>query len=428
MQENESDVHPTHDLLEQVATKALTVEEVRNGFPALWAHLQECEECFAAFKELLRLAHEEGHREGHSEESETRRAVVLTAVAGLLAIALLAGGFLWWQQQASEETNVNRIYARMSPAVANIQVKSAGVTGSGLVFDKNGYVVTNYHVVNEAVNDEDIVVQLPGLGQVPARLVGYDIATDLAVLKVDAPPDRLTVAEFGNSDAVQVGDLAIVIGNPFGLSHSLTVGHISAVARRLMSNDMYAPDVAGVLQTDAAINPGNSGGPLFNRAGQVIGINTRIESPSGGSVGLGFAIPSNTVRRVAEEIIARGYVRRPFLGAGGRPVDATLAHDLGLPVEYGLLVQEVYPGSPAERAGLRAGDGPVQTTYGSVQGGADVILALDGQPVRNQSDLNELVAQHDVGDKVKLDILRNGRQVTIEATLTERPLRSREGT
>ncbi|MFQ5854960.1 MAG: S1C family serine protease [Anaerolineae bacterium] len=420
MQKHESAVHPAYEFMEEVASKALTMEEVGNGFPALWAHLQECEDCLAAFTALLRLAHEEGHREGHSEESETRRVVVMTAVAAVLAIAILAGGFLLWQRQ-TEEAAVNRVYERMSPTVANIQVKSAGVTGSGVVFDKNGYVITNYHVVDKAQNDKDIVVQLPGVNQVPSGLIGFDLATDLAVLKVDVPPDRLVVANFGNSDLVEVGDLAIAIGNPFGLSYSLTVGHISAVARRFMSNDMYAPDVAGVLQTDAAINPGNSGGPLFNSSGQVIGINTRIESPSGGSVGLGFAIPSNTALVVAREIISQGYVRHPFLGAGGRPIDATLAQDLGLPVDYGLLVQEIHPNSPAAKVGLTAGDGPVQTTYGEVKTGADIILAIDGEVVRNQLDLNERVAQHELGDRVKLDILRDGQRITLEATLTERP-------
>ncbi|MFQ5342061.1 MAG: S1C family serine protease [Anaerolineae bacterium] len=398
----------------------MTLEEVQDGFPALWAHLQECDECFAAFTSLLRLAHETGHKEGHSEESESRRAVLWTAVAAVLAIAILAGGFLFWQRQ-TEETIVNRVYQRMSPAVAHIQVTSAGVTGSGVVFDKDGFVITNYHVISEAQNDEDIAVNLPGLMRVPVHLIGYDVATDLAVLKVDVPPGRLTVAEFGNSEGVTVGDLAIAIGNPFGLSHTLTVGHISAVQRRLMSNDMYAPDVEGVLQTDAAINPGNSGGPLFNSAGQVIGMNTRIESPSGGSVGLGFAIPSNTILQVAREIIAKGHVRRPFLGAGGRPLNATLARDLGLPVERGLLVQEIHPDSPAANAGIRAGDTPSQTTYGSIMQGADVILAIDGQPVYNQSDLNQRVVQHALGDKVQLGILRDGQRITVEVTLTDRP-------
>lgn len=420
MQEHQSVIHPSHDFMEEVAERAMTMEEVRKGFPALWAHLQECSECFAAFQELLRVAHETGHREGHAEESETRRAVVMTAVAGLIAVFLLAGGALLWERQTADAA-VNRVYERLSPAVANIRVRSGGVTGSGVVFDREGYVLTNYHVIREANDDEDIMVQLPGLGEVSSQLVGYDIATDLAVLKVDVPASRLRVADFGNSNAVEVGDLAIAIGNPFGLSHSLTVGHISAVSRRFLSNDMYAPDVKGVLQTDAAINPGNSGGPLLNAGGQVIGINTRIESPSGGSVGVGFATPSNTALEVARAIIDRGYVRRPFLGVGGQPVDSTLARQLELPVDHGVLVQEIHEGSPADEIGLDAGDDPAQTVRGQVNEDADVILSVDGNPVQSQSGLNQLIAQHEIGEKVTLEILRDGERMSLEATLTERP-------
>lgn len=200
--------------------------------------------------------------------------------------------------------------------MASIQVESAGASGSGVVFDRNGYLLTNYHVIKGAQNDQDIRVQLPGHDQVSAKLVGYDIAIDLAVLQVDTPPEHLAAANFGDPNEVQPGDLAVAIGSPFGLSNSLTVGRISAVGRHLRSDDPHAPNIEGVLQTDAAINPGNSGGPLLNAGGQVIGINTRIESPSRGSAGLGFAIPSNTALLVAREIIARGYVRYPIQDAG----------------------------------------------------------------------------------------------------------------
>lgn len=417
--ENGSTVHPSHEFLQEIAGKTLSPEEVRNGFPALWAHLEECEECSAAFAELLRLAHEKGHQEGHAEEAKSRRAVVLTAMVGIVAVVIVAGGFAFWQLRTGENA-VERAYNKVSPAVADIQVQSASVTGSGVVFDKAGHILTNYHVIKDAQSAQDIVVKLPNLGQVPSTLVGYDIATDLAVLKVDPPPIRLTVAKFGNSSKVEVGDVAIAIGNPFGLSDSLTAGHISAVGRQFMSNDPYAPDVPGILQTDAAINPGNSGGPLLNAGGQVIGINSRIQSPSGGSAGIGFAIPSNLTLQVARDIISQGYVLRPFLGAGGRASDATLAKDLGLPVDHGLLVQEVYPNSPAAQIGLNAGSGTVKTSEGEVKKGADVILSLDGQSVNSQGDLNRLVAQHAVGDTVKLGILRNGQPLTLEATLARR--------
>ncbi len=345
------------------------------------------------------------------------RTVLLSAIAGILAVTLSFSSFVSAQGRPVA-TDINRIYAEMSPAVANIQVPSAGVTGSGVVFDRNGYVLTNYHVINEAQNNQDIVVRLPRSGQVPSTLIGYDVGTDLAVLKVDVPPGRLTVANFGDSNVVQVGDLALAIGNPHGLSLSLTVGHISYVGRRLESNDPYSPDVEGALQTDAAINPGNSGGPLFNASGQVIGINARNEP---GSDGLGFAIPSNTALQIAHEIVVRGFVRRPFLGAAGWPISATLARELDLPVDHGLLVQEVVPDSPAVQIGLNTGDGAVRTVYGEVKEGADIVLSIDGQPVRNQADLNRLVARHAIGDSIALGILRDGRRLTLKATLTERP-------
>ncbi len=275
------------------------------GLTLLAAVLNECEECRDSLMGLLQVAYLAGHLHGHAEEADSRRSILLTAVTGILAVILLAGGFFFWGSLTSEEARIHRIYTQMSPAVANIQVASAGVTGSGVVINRAGYILTNYHVIREARNDLDIIVQLPGLGEIPAHLVGYDPVTDLAILKVEAPPDRLTIVRFGDSYAVDVGDLAVAIGNPFRLSHSLTVGHISAVGRRFASYDDHSPAVEGVLQTDAAINPGNSGGPLFNLSGQMIGINTRIESPNGGSVGLGFAIPSNLARQISAQIIAR---------------------------------------------------------------------------------------------------------------------------
>ncbi|MFQ5593540.1 MAG: S1C family serine protease [Anaerolineae bacterium] len=360
---------------------------------------------------------QKGYREGGAAEPAVRRTMLLSVVASILAVTLSFSSFVFAQGRAAT-TDIGRVYAELSPAVANIQVSSAGDTGSGVVFDRNGYVLTNYHVINEALNDQDIVVRLPGPGQAPSTLIGYDKGTDLAVLKVDVPPRRLTTASFGNSDAVQVGDLALAIGNPHGLSHSLTVGHISFVGRRLVSNDPYTPDVEGALQTDAPINTGNSGGPLLDARGQVIGINSQHEP---GSDGLGFAIPSNTALRIAHEIIERGFVRRPFLGASGWPINLTLARELNLPVDHGLLLQEIVPESPAEQIGLDAGHGDVGTVYGQVKEGADILVSINGQPVRNQADLNSQVARHPIGDTVTLRVLRNGQELTLEATLAECP-------
>ncbi len=418
--------HPTPEMMEEVVHRVASLEDVAADFPTLWAHLQTCNPCLAAFTELLQIAHEEGHREGHMEEARSRRIVLTVAVAGILAVTMVAMLIVWVAPalfpSRSEEARVNRIYTQVSPAVAHIQVRSAGVTGSGVTFDRDGHILTNYHVVKDATNDADIRVLLPGMEGVTATVVGYDQATDLAVLKVEVPPKRLTIARFGDSNEVRVGDLAIAIGNPFGLSQTLTVGHISAIGRRLMTSDPYAPDIDGVLQTDAPINPGNSGGPLLNADGEVIGINTAIKSPSGGSVGIGFAIPSNTVREVVRELIQHGYVRRPFLGVEGRPLDPVTARGLGLPVQQGVLVQRVHPGSPAEQAGLRAGKGPVRTIYGELRGEeGDIILSLDGHPVRNRDELNRLVVQHHIGDRVTLEILRDGQRMTVEVTLGERP-------
>jgi S1-C subfamily serine protease len=301
-QKHPADDHPSQELMQQVAADVVTVDEVRDEFPALWAHLEQCEDCAATFWEFMQLQRERGRREGHLEEAQTRRMIGIAAIVAILAVVLLAGGFLLGQQQSGDAA-VNRVYVQVAPAVANIEVKSAGVKGSGFVFDKAGYLLTNFHVIKDAQNDQDIVVQLPGLDRSASKLVGSDTATDLAVLKVVDPPGRLTAVGFGNSDAVQVGDVAIAIGNPFGLSHTLTVGHISAVGRRLLTGNPDVPPIESVLQTDASINPGNSGGPLLNASGEVIGVNTQIKSPTGASVGIGFAIPSNTAQRVARDII-----------------------------------------------------------------------------------------------------------------------------
>lgn len=415
------DTHPSSILVQEVVDQAATLDQIKRGFPALWVHLEECDECRGAFTELMGLAYERGRERKQAEESETQRSVILLAAGSILAILLLAGGALLWQQMGGDAA-VNRIYEAMSPAVANIQVSSAGVTGSGVVFDERGYILTNYHVIREAESNQDLAIMLLGLGDIRSQLVGYDVPTDLAVLQVmDVPPSRLTVAEFGDSTSVEVGDLAIAIGNPFGLSRSLTVGHISAIGRKLMSNDPYAPDVDDVLQTDAAINPGNSGGPLFNREGKVIGINTRIESPLAGSVGVGFAISSRTALQIAGQIIERGHVRRPFLGIAGRPVDGELSQVLNLPVDYGLLIREIHPESPAAQMGLDAGFVNVDTQWGRFQKDADMILALNGQIVRTQDELNRQIARHQVGERIQMEVLQDGQRLTLDITLTERP-------
>jgi S1-C subfamily serine protease len=303
---------PADEIMETFAGKVISRSEAEDGFAGLLAILRECPESATAFAQLLRLAHLAGRQAHRVERVRTYRAALVAIVTGIVVVAVLFAAFFLGESR-TEEAAIRHVYERMSPAVASIQVQSAGVAGSGVVFDRHGYLLTSFHVIEKAQHDKDISVQLPDLGQVPAELVGYDRATDLAVLRVDALPDRLTVASFGDTNEVRIGDVAIAIGSPFGLSRSLTVGHISAVQRRLESYDPRASYVEGVLQTDAAINPGNSGGPLFNASGQVIGINMRIESPSGGSVGIGFAIPSNTVNQVVRQIIEQSDARRSLI-------------------------------------------------------------------------------------------------------------------
>lgn len=278
------------------------------GLSALQAHLHECVECALAVEGLVQRARRAGYRQGGATGMERRSIIAAIAVLSLAVVAFLVANLTPWHWQPDRD--ISRVYAESSLAVVNLRVDSTGTAGSGVVFDRRGYVLTSYHVIAEARDDQDLMVQLLGLNEVSARTIGVDSATDLAVLQVDVSPGRLTVASFGDSDTVRVGDRAMAIGSPFGLAYSLTVGYISAVGRRLLSDDPTAPDVEQVLQTDAALNPGNSGGPLLNNRGQVIGINTRIQSPSGGSVGLGFAVPSNTAIRVARGLVMQDVQHR----------------------------------------------------------------------------------------------------------------------
>lgn len=318
LQEHQLDIDLTQDFAGGTTGEAVAEGRSIAELPRLWSASDEHDERTSDLARLISAEREARYRDASSAEAAASRTILLTSLAGILAITILASGLLLWVSQTSDPA-IGLIYARVSPAVANIQVQSAGVTGSGIVFDKAGYVLTNYHVIAQAQSDEDIAVQLSGLGEVPAKLVGYDAATDLAVLQVDVPPDHLTVASFGNAKQVKVGDLAIAIGNPYGLSHSLTVGRISAVTRRLASKVSDAPAIDCVLQTDAAINPGNSGGPLLNASGQVIGINTRIKGP-----GIGFAIPSNIALEVAHDIIAQDESPRSLLTAASGPPHLSL--------------------------------------------------------------------------------------------------------
>ena len=290
--------------------------------------------------------------------------------------------------------------------------------GSGFVIDKAGHIVTNYHVIQGA---KKVQVSFSGQDEITATVVGKDPSTDVAVLKIDAHARALTPLELGNSDAVVVGDSVDAIGNPFGFTRTLTTGVVSAVQRQIEAPNSLPIDHA--IQTDAAINHGNSGGPLIDTQGRVIGVTSQISTGSTGqqgSVGIGFAIPINTVRNVAAQIISSGKAQHAFLGLDAAPVTPQLAKLFHLPSSSGLLIQDVQAGSGADKAGLKAGKTAVVVQGESYQVGGDMIVAIDGNAVTSYQQLRDAIANRKPGDKMKLEIYRNGTKKTVTATLGQR--------
>ncbi len=326
------------------------------------------------------------------------------------------------------EQGIIRIYREVSPAVVHITSTAVGFdsffnpipqrgTGSGIIIDRRGHIVTNNHVVEDAGSLE---VTLADGSKVRAKLVGRDPLNDLAVIRIDVPPVKLQVVTLGDSSQLQIGQIAIAIGNPFGLDRTVTTGVVSSLGRSLRTES--GREIRGVIQTDAAINPGNSGGPLLNSRGEVIGINTAIFSPSGGSVGIGFAIPINTAKRIVPELIARGRVSHPYLGISGLSVNAEVSRVLELPVEHGVLVVSVSQQSPAAKSGIRGGQRRVRVGNTILSIGGDLLVEVDGRKIEGMNDLIAYLEDHkQVGDTVRLGILRGGRQLHITVTLGELP-------
>jgi len=327
----------------------------------------------------------------------------------------------------SEEQTVIDIYARVSPAVVYITsrvvvqsffwgTQQQEGTGSGFVIDQEGHVVTNNHVVQDA---EQVVVTLSDDTSVEATIVGTDAGNDIAVLKIDVPADKLRPVELGTSADLRVGQRAIAIGNPFGLDRTLTTGVISSLGRPLDEGEGQAT-IYNVIQTDAAINPGNSGGPLLDSKGRVIGINTAIYSVSGGSVGVGFAVPVDMVKRVVNSILTKGYYPHPSLGVSGLTIVPELAQYLELSVERGMLITDVESGGAGERAGLRGGQRRVRIGRYVVAVGGDVLTGIDDVKIRETGDLMQyLETKAEIGQVVKLTIVRDGKEQTAQATLGE---------
>lgn len=296
-------------------------------------------------------------------------------------------------------------------------------SGSGFAYDKEGHIITNYHVIEEA---DELSVTLSDETTVPAEIVGVDPANDLAVIKVDTDPVLLHPVPLGESGDLRVGQFVVAIGNPFGFERTLTVGVVSALGRVIESPDQSF--IGEIIQTDAAINPGNSGGPLLNLMGSVIGVNTAIVSPSQASAGIGFAVPVDTVKRVVPSLIERGYYPHSWLGIRYlwdlTPERAQILREVGMdvPVEEGILVVEIFANSPAEAAGLRGGQDQVRVGRSILVVGGDVLTAIDGQPVTSGRDLvRYLDTQTEVGQSIQLTVWREGQEQTVAVTLQERP-------
>jgi S1-C subfamily serine protease len=267
-----------------------------------------------------------------------------------------------------------------------------------------------------------IEVNFSGDDRVQATIVGVDPSTDLALLKINAQARALTPLPLGDSDAVRVGDAVVAIGNPFGLERTVTAGIVSALQREITAPNGYTIDK--VIQTDAPINQGNSGGPLLNAQGEVIGVNSQIEPGNSGTgnLGIGFAVPSATLREVVSQIRERGKVEHAYLGVITQPIDEVLARTYRLPVERGVIVAEVVPGSPADEAGLKDGDRQVIFGGTSYVLGGDIVTAADGEQVASPDDLRRLIAEKDPGDAMTLDIRRGESKRTVSVTLGRRPI------
>jgi S1-C subfamily serine protease len=331
---------------------------------------------------------------------------------------------------ATDEQNNIEVYKAASPGVVYIQstamqrdffgmvTRPVEGAGSGSVIDEQGDILTNYHVIADS---EKLTVSFGSGKAYAAKVVGRDPDTDLAVIKLlETPKESMTIVPLGDSDKLIVGQKVLAIGNPFGLDRTLTTGVISGLERPIRAQN--GRPIEGAIQTDASINPGNSGGPLLDSHGRMIGINSQIESPSGASAGVGFAIPVNIAKRIVPQLIRDGEIRRPKLGISPRDVES-LNSQLRLPVSKGVLIVSVLPGGAASNAGLR---GVVQTEEGDLELG-DIIVSIDSEKVDSNDDLFKILDKHKLGDTVNVGIFRQGSKTTVPVKLTEVPPQRRNG-
>ena len=365
---------------------------------------------------------------GFGEATTTVREVIRDSAPTQPAVA---------SESRSGELSIAEIYRRAAPGVVQVTTTSRvdvpadpffgfdppdetrRALGSGFVIDKAGYIVTNDHVIEDA---DTVEVSFSNNDSMKARIVGRDPSTDIALLKVEANSRALRPLVLGDSSALSVGDDVLAIGNPLGLERSATRGIVSAVQRPLRAPSGFTID--HVIQTDAALNRGNSGGPLMNSRGQVIGVNSAIETAGDGSqgnIGIGFAVPINTVRDVVVQLKDKGRVDHPYLGIEARPMQRSIADLFRLPVREGLLVENVFPETGAAEAGLRGGTTRVVVAGESYMIGGDIIVEVDGQQVTTTERLREIVAEKKPGDRLKLEVYRGQDRRTVEIRLGRQP-------
>lgn len=347
-------------------------------------------------------------------------------------ILVLIAGWTWGvrptQALTEDERNNIELYQRLSPGVVNItstvlerdfffNIIPRQGAGSGSVIDDKGYILTNHHVIEDA---RKLEVTLANGKKYNAQFIGSDPDADLAVLKINAPRSELVVIPMGSSDNLKVGQKVLAIGNPFGLGQTLTTGVISSMRRTLRSTTGAL--VEDIIQTDASINPGNSGGPLIDSSGKMIGINTAIFSPTGANVGIGFAIPVDSAKKIIKQLIDKGYYAHAWLGATLMTLSPDLAEALKLPVESGAMVVEVVPRSPAAQAGLKGGNSQAQIGNQVILVGGDVIIEANGENVKDADTMIRKIRDLGPGDKLHLKVVRwRGERDTVTVVLGERP-------
>ena len=374
----------------------------------------------------------------------SRLPIVALVLVGTLALGAGAGAVAYSGAHPSEATTVVRqvpvqtsepaadssaltpgqIYRQAYKGVVEITVSTpqqtptgnqeAQAQGSGFVIDSDGHIVTNDHVVENA---DSVSVRFWNGNTYNASVVGTDPSTDLAVIKVDAPSSVLHPVSIGDSSNVQVGDPVVAIGSPFGLEETVTSGIVSALHRQIEALNQFT--INDTIQTDAAINHGNSGGPLFNAAGQVVGVNSQIAGQTGANVGIGFAIPSDTVSSIADTLISSGKVEHAYLGVSVQEIPATVAHDLNL--TEGVEITEVRSPTPAQQAGLKGATGKKMVQGTQYATGGDVITAIDGQKVKTSEGVQLAIDAHHPGDTIEITYWRKGETKTVSIKLATRP-------